>query len=183
MEKWKLIIFTLILTFICIFVVVLFLPINNIEFTVSLESPASSYPVYVGNSTPLIELEFTYLDNDYQNCKDKLCFLIEDGKIIDFQESYNGLSYNNRFVNITNDESIIIDRIKNGEFTCIGQNKDPQYPMSGLGNIKIYNYNLAYYNQTLYNNVAGKGIYIPVWLLYADTSGYGQVTILVWASK
>ena len=55
--------------------------------------------------------------------------------------------------------------------------------MSGLGSVRIFNYTIIYYDETTYSFKKGEGVYLPAYILYAESSNYGDVRILVWATK
>lgn len=183
MNSWKRILVVLAIVLVVALVVVVVLSMNRITIEATLDIPADRLPIYVGNSTPLIKASFTYSNESYENCQEGLCFLIGNGEIQDFTKNYGDLRYSGEFVDITDDESTIINRIKEGEFSTLGPHDDPQYPMSGLGSVRIIDYEIGYYNETYYSFKEGEGVYVPVYILYAETSGYGEQTILVWATS
>lgn len=182
-SRWKLITVALVIVLVVALIVVVVLSGNRITIETSLDVPVSRFPIYMGNSTPLIEVSFTFSSDSYENCQEGLCFLVENREISDFPKNYSNLRYSNEFVNVTDDTSIIIDRIKEREFSILGPYDDLQYPMSGLGNVNIIDYEIGYYNEIPYSHGVGEGVYVPVYVLYAETSNYGEVRIIVWATS
>jgi len=172
----------IVLVFVILAIVIL--SMNGITFETALDIPVNRLPVYLGNSTPLFDkVTFTFSNESYENCQGGFCFLVDNGEIKDFPENYKDLRYSGELVEVTDDESAIIKRIENGEFSTLGPTSEPQYPMSGLGSVKIINAYLGYYNEVLFHHGTGGGRYVPFWILYAETSGYGDETILVLATK
>ena len=183
MRKWKQIVSVLLIILVVFLVVVFFLTNSRVTIESTLNMPSNRLPIFIGNSTPLIKANFTYSNENYENCQEGLCFFVENGEVHNFSKNYKGLIYSGEFVNVTDDELIIINRIKEREFSILGPYDDLQYPMSRLGAVKIINYEIGYCNEISYSYGVGEGVYVPVYVLYAETSNYGEVRIIVWATS
>lgn len=149
---------------------------QRVSIETSLNLPVEHLPVYTGNSTQyLIAACFVNSNESYENCRDRLCFLEEKGELKEFPRIYENIRYR-KLVNVTDDSSKIIDKIRRGDFYT---SNPKSHPMSYLGRVKIIDSKIGYYNQTLYQFKEGTGFYVPVWVLHAETSNYGKETLLV----
>lgn len=136
--------------------------------------PYDEMPLFNGTGDSLIGFKLTNDSSKFNNsseCRHKLCAVIESGWV---------KSYSNTFTFIRFARSLDFDeaiqKLRRGEFTT-----KYGHPMSSLGRIEIKEVELKYYNQSVFHSWREK-LYVPVWVIHAKTSNYGEETIFVEAS-
>ena len=93
----------------------------------------------------------------------KGCFLVREGKLVNFTRTFKGLNFTGDFVNLTEDKTTIIERIKKGEFIVLADDS-MQYPMSSLGSVEIFGYDFVYHSCSEYACKKAKNIYLPAYV-------------------
>jgi hypothetical protein len=148
----------------------LFFILLNQRITVETKPPTMPYdkmPVYTGNSLDVLDFEFV---SSLSECgSDVLCIIVKNGKIK--QADWDGLNFTRFEKTIRFDEAI--QRLRKREFIT-----SQGYPMSSLGRVAIYKVELKYYDRSAFYPWE-KNFYVPVWVIHAKTSNYGEEVIFV----